>query len=322
MDNRLNNNPVYFTIIIPVYNMGYIIEETLQALSKQTLKGFKVLIVDDGSKDNIKEIVDKWQQLGIINIEYIYQDNQGVSAARNNGLNHCRTPYVLFCDADDIMPYNSIEIVKNKIANHDVVAGLASRNLEDAHHLINSFSSREGIDGLMKKFLYDNASLHFCAFAYKLDILNKHKIRFSDDLKYGEDEEFTWKYLCYCKTASFVEIPLYCYRANPQSASNSVSYRRTQVIDSMIRVSDYYRNNNHPFYNALSSMGIPRAKLAILKQFAVNQCKELFIQLLDDSKYSKYKIRNLLSFPDIRIKLASAVLFISPKIFYKLIGKI
>lgn len=321
MDNRLSNNPVEFTIIIPVYNMGYIIEETLQAIAKQTVKNFKVLIIDDGSKDNVKEIANKWQQLGSINVEYIFQENQGVSAARNNGLNHCKTPYVLFCDADDVMPYNSIEIIKNRIADYDVVAGYASRDLKDANHINESISGHEGIAFLMKKFLYNNAFLHFCSFAYKLDILNNHSIRFSDDLKYGEDEEFTWKYLCYCKSALFVETPLYCYRANPQSASNSVSYLRTQVIDSMIRVSDYYRNNNHHFYNALSSLGIPRAKLAILKQFAVNQCKELFMRLLDDSKYNKYKISNLLSFPDYRIKLASAILCISPKMFYKMIGK-
>lgn len=73
-------------------------------------------------------MIRKWQERKDIDIEYIHQQNKGVSVARNNGIEHCETLDVLFCDADDMMPNYSIEMVRKLISKCDIVAGLASRN--------------------------------------------------------------------------------------------------------------------------------------------------------------------------------------------------
>ena len=311
-----------FSIIIPMYNMGSFIGNTLEAFTKQTYKDFRIIVVDDGSTDDGAEVVHQWMKRDILDIEYVHQTNQGVSAARNNGIEHSKTPYLLFCDADDLTPYNALANISRYIQKYDAVAGLASRNPEEGKVINETQGEREGVDFLMNKFLFNNVDLHFCSFAYKKSILDENNIRFSRDLKYGEDEELTWKYLCHCKSAVFLETPLYCYLPNPNSASHKLSMARTQVIDSMIRVSDYYKKNNHSFYNSLETLGIPRAKLAILKQFAANHRKDLYEELVHCEEYKDYRIKNLLSFPDTKIKLVASIYLLSPSLCYTLLSKL
>lgn len=99
------------SVIIPLYNMQNYIEDTLLSLEKQTYKNFKIIIVDDGSTDKSSKIIQNYHDKNSLNIEYIYQENQGVSTARNTGLDHCNTDYIYFCDADDMLPYNAFEVI-------------------------------------------------------------------------------------------------------------------------------------------------------------------------------------------------------------------
>ena len=310
------------TIIIPMYNMGYIIEDTLNSLLQQTNNKFKVLIVDDGSIDNGASIVKQWMKNNTLDIEYIFQSNQGVSAARNNAINKSDTPYIFFLDADDILPYNTIELMYKYIENYDIVGGLVSRNISQVYAIDNQYTMNEGVDFVHNKFLYDNSSLSFACFVYKKSILDQFCIRFSKNLKYGEDEEFTWKYLCHCKSALFINLPVYLYRSNPVSSSHTITISRTQVIDSMVSVSNYYRACNHSFYTQLNRYGIPRAKLAILKQFAQSKRKDLYDDLINSEDYKAYSISNLTNFPSKKISMASLLFCISPTLFYYLLTKI
>ena len=110
---------------------------------------------------------------------------------------------------------------------------------------------------------------------------------------------------------------------NPKkSAVNNLSMARTQVIDSMIRVSDYYNKEKHGFADQLKMYGIPRAKLAILKQFAVNKRKDLYQELVKSEEYEQYKISSLIHYPDLKIKLVSALYSISPSTCYLLLSLI
>lgn len=310
------------TIIIPMYNMGELIGETLDGFAKQTDKNFKIIIVDDGSTDNGYDIIKQWQNKGCLEIEYVLQDNSGVSSARNNGLDHCKTPYVLFCDADDIMPFYTVELIRNNIKRFDVVGGNAKRFISEINPMLKSTESQKGIDCLMNKFLHDNVSLHFCSFAYRMEILNRYNIRFSSDLKYGEDEEFTWKYLCHCKTAIYTTNILYYYRQNPLSATNKISWLRTNGLDSMIRVSEYYMNKKHPFGQELKSLGVPKEKLYILKLFAKAQRKDLYYKLIECEEYLDYNVKSLIKFPDFKIRMTAILYCISTQLCFSLLKRV
>ncbi|MEM9924523.1 MAG: glycosyltransferase [Cyanobacteria bacterium P01_D01_bin.50] len=96
----------YFSIIIPAYNAIKYLPETLESVLKQTFSNFEVLIINDGSSDNIIEWV-----ADIIDprVKLISQDNQGVSAARNAGIDKSKGEYIAFLDADDLWEPTKLE---------------------------------------------------------------------------------------------------------------------------------------------------------------------------------------------------------------------
>lgn len=90
------------SIIIPSYNYGFIIEETLKNLLEQSYQEWEAIVVDDGSTDHTKEVVAKYVSLDS-RIRYIFQENSGVSVARNRGFRDSKGQYIQFLDADDLL---------------------------------------------------------------------------------------------------------------------------------------------------------------------------------------------------------------------------
>lgn len=100
------------SVIIPMYNAQETIEQTLDSIRCQTMLSsiLEVLIVDDGSNDNSKRIVEEYMiRNKQVPIKYISQKNSGVSAARNRGLKEARGEYIAFLDSDDIWKKNKTE---------------------------------------------------------------------------------------------------------------------------------------------------------------------------------------------------------------------
>lgn len=88
-----------FSIVIPLYNKAHTIIRTLNSVFNQTFKDFEIIIINDGSTDDGVDVVKKFTKDSRIKI--INQSNQGVSAARNNGVSHAKYEYIAFLDGDD-----------------------------------------------------------------------------------------------------------------------------------------------------------------------------------------------------------------------------
>ncbi|MFA6919038.1 MAG: glycosyltransferase family A protein [Patescibacteria group bacterium] len=98
------------SIIIPAYNCASTIDKCLKSVFDQTFQDFEVIVINDGSKDGLNEVIKSWlnppqpslsQREGVI--RYISQENQGAPMARNNGFAESTGEYVIFLDADIIM---------------------------------------------------------------------------------------------------------------------------------------------------------------------------------------------------------------------------
>ena len=101
-----------FSIIIPVYNRPQEIDELLQSLTKQTyIKKFEVVVVEDGSENISKEIVQTYSK--DLNIQYYLKNNTGAGASRNYGMQHATGNYFIIFDSDCIIPPNYLVEVEN-----------------------------------------------------------------------------------------------------------------------------------------------------------------------------------------------------------------
>lgn len=95
-----------FTIVIPLYNKELSIKNTIESVLNQTYQKFEIVIVNDGSTDNSTGIVES---ISDDRIKIIYQQNQGVSAARNCGIKEAKYEWVAFLDGDDLWELNHLE---------------------------------------------------------------------------------------------------------------------------------------------------------------------------------------------------------------------
>lgn len=120
------------TVFTPTYNRAYILPKCYEALKRQTCNDFIWLIVDDGSTDNTKELIKKWKNENKIEIQYIYQDNQGMHGAHNTGHKNLKTELCIGCDSDDYLYDDCIEKVlkrwneRNKRCNYSGVIGMCA----------------------------------------------------------------------------------------------------------------------------------------------------------------------------------------------------
>lgn len=93
------------SIIIPVYNQAGVIGKCLNSIFNQTLKDFEVIIVNDGSTDNLLAVLQPWQE----KVKIYTQSNKGAPTARNFGFSQSQGDYLLFCDADIILAPDALQ---------------------------------------------------------------------------------------------------------------------------------------------------------------------------------------------------------------------
>jgi glycosyltransferase involved in cell wall biosynthesis len=107
---------MFFSIIIPLYNRPQEIQELLYTLTQQSFTNFEVLIIEDGSTNDAKEIVDTYQNQ--LNIHYFYKPNGGQGFARNYGFEKAKGDYFILFDSDCLIPSDYLENVDKQLSNH------------------------------------------------------------------------------------------------------------------------------------------------------------------------------------------------------------
>jgi glycosyltransferase involved in cell wall biosynthesis len=96
------------SVIIPTYNRGYIVRQAIESVLEQTLEDFELLIIDDGSTDNTRSVIES---LNDHRVRYFYKTNGGPASARNYGLARATGEFIAFLDSDDFWPKNYLEVM-------------------------------------------------------------------------------------------------------------------------------------------------------------------------------------------------------------------
>ncbi len=102
----MNKKKALVSVIIPVFNCAKYLGEAIESVLEQTYKPIEIIVVNDGSTDNSQAVAKSYSN----NIKYHYQENSGIGAARNKGIELSKGDYLAFLDADDLWVKNRLEI--------------------------------------------------------------------------------------------------------------------------------------------------------------------------------------------------------------------
>lgn len=129
------------TVFTPSYNRANLLHRCYESLLRQTNKAFKWLIVDDGSTDNTKRVVEQWIQENKIEIQYIYKENGGLHTGYNTAIEHIDTELSVCIDSDDWLPDNAVEVIISTWNEKysDDIAGLIGLDYTSEGKIIGDF---------------------------------------------------------------------------------------------------------------------------------------------------------------------------------------
>ncbi len=210
------------SVIIPAYNAEKYLRECLDSVLNQTYKNVELIIVNDGSQDGTKDILEEYKSR-YSNVQVIHTENGGVSRARNIGLEHADSDYIMFLDSDDLLVSNAIEILlfdlKDNVA--DIACGLMNSGVSNGAISCNETKTAvwKGTEAI-EKALEDNPYTYSsCAKLFKRQVLDK--VRFIEGRKIHEDSYFVFCTLMNQPTVVVRDVYIYKYRPNENSASHA-----------------------------------------------------------------------------------------------------
>ena len=210
------------TFIIPAYNCSKTLDRTLNSLVTQTIKKFNVVIVDDYSTENIKEIIDKY--LEQLNITYIRnKTNIGCGGSRQVGIDFVGTSddYVTFLDADDILVPEAVEIFLNTISNNTGV------------DIIFSYFAIKPLKGPLRHFNFGHYSENHCFMMhgklYNTQFLQDFSIHEDVRAGYFDDSFFNLQALSIARKIAFIPKITYIYIKTEGSASVNNFYGKNTL---------------------------------------------------------------------------------------------
>jgi len=208
---------VFLSIIIPCYNVENYLVQTIRSLQNlENSNDVEFIFINDGSKDNTLKIIHDFLQTDS-RVILIDQQNQGVSAARNNALEVAKGQYILFLDGDDCLETDTINILKRNrcdalLAPIYTCTGKSKQLLD--------FQIQEGeytIEELFQRiYFFPPAPM----LIYNGDIIRNHHIRFSNQIKAGEVLDFTFSFFTHANSIQVIHTGFYNYVLRPTSATH------------------------------------------------------------------------------------------------------
>lgn len=314
---------IKISVIIPVYNTEKYIKKCISSLANQTMQEFEVVIVNDGSTDNSKEIIQDCINKKLIkNIVYLEKKNGGLSDARNYGVQHAKGKYIAFLDSDDYIDKDlfckleqyidkNIDLIKFKMKTVD----LDDKILEKKDGPI--FKECTGTEAFEKLVTHDLFLEVACIYLYRREFFIKNDFKYQLGL-YHEDFGLT---------------PFVIACANSVVSLNIFGYNYLQTKNSIMRNNDYSKevkksNDVLKHYdNALKNIKkyeINEKTSALIKSYYTNAVL-LKAEYLKDKEYQQYikqlKIRKLyknIKPTNIKQLIKRILLFINIRLYIKM----
>ena len=282
------------SVIVPVYNTELYLEKCLDSLVNQTLADIEIIIVNDGSPDNSKDIANKYLKKYPDKIKYYEQSNGGQGSARNLGLKKATGEYIGYVDSDDYVNLHMFEKMYNQGVKENADVVMCS------HTIVYEKNNKECVENLFQKTnnpkancLFNNAGV--CNKIYKKALLEEFTFR---SKVWYEDIDFVTKVILKANKFAFVDEGLYYYLYREGSTMNNNNITKNldilKAFDSILS----YRNIKEYFpeveYLAINHIYIA-AVVRIINAKGVNNRKAIINKLINymnenfkDFKQNKY----------------------------------
>ena len=296
------------SIIVPVYNVEKYLDKCLNSLVNQTLKDIEIIIVNDGSTDNSKQIIEQYATKYNNLIKVVEEKNQGLGAARNNGLKFATSDYIIFVDSDDYVETNMVEELYNKILEEQADFVICGNNVvtEDYKVISKTFPNKYEKYDFNTQMIFGN----LCAWnkIIKKTLLEDDSLAFRSNVWY-EDIDVSFKLFLKAKKMCILPKNLYNYLFRQGSIMNSKSLQKNlDLIAAFDEIIKYSKQNGYydKYYKEIEFLAIDHlyiscaVRIITNKTSNKNEIKKLLNVIFEYmnknfNNYSKNKYLKLLS---------------------------
>lgn len=228
------------SIIVPVYNGEKHIDECIKSLTAQNYNNVQIICVNDGSTDCSNQLLEKWTQADS-RVEVYFQNNSGVSAARNTGLLYAKGDYITFVDCDDTVESNMYTEMMNQFYDDTVGMVHCSYNkvpLEGEKYCVGGSGKITRVSGsemqecLIKGVRFTGSP---CTKIYKKNIIQD--VIFDRSIKINEDVWFNYCVLNNIQDTIFMDCGFYNYFEWNSGATKTTVDKK--IVDDCVKVAEY-----------------------------------------------------------------------------------
>lgn len=229
--------PILISIIVPVYNSEKTLIKCLDSIMNQSLYNWELILINDGSKDGSREICDKYA-LNDRRIRVFHKENEGVSIARNLGLDSAEGKFVTFIDSDDWVDIKYLEHLVSHM-NGDIDLVISYAQFYNEHGCRKKVYPEKIVadDNFESIFIDNDMHWHTSPWSklYRMDIIRKNNLRFCEGMHIGEDALFLYSYILLSKKLYISSDTDYCYY---ETSQNSLTKRINNLSSELLS----YRN--------------------------------------------------------------------------------
>ncbi len=244
------------SVIVPIYKVEPYLEKCVDSILAQTYTDLEVILVDDGSPDNCGAICDRFASSDA-RVRVIHQENAGVGAARNAGLDAAQGEYVLFTDSDDRPDPDMVQVMVDAMEQND--ADLVTVNFRAVTPTLTKECVMRMPDNVLtfdkpdlahvNRYWGTQASIFVWNCLYRTDLIRRFGLRFhSIQEVHSEDQLFNYCYYLSVRKAICIGRSLYSYTKRENTLSHSL--KPTELLDrrlTLMRVlRDYVQTNGFP----------------------------------------------------------------------------
>lgn len=308
------------SIVIPVYNGQGYLTQIVDCLKGQTCKNFEAIFINDGSTDDTEA---RFEQLrpswGDLDIKMYSQENQGVSVARNLGIQKVTGDFLSFYDVDDVIPPHYVEFILNSFQRVDAelifwrfircsVAHIKVENVDKLKIIL--LNQQE----MLERFLYKRFVAGCWSCAVKISVVQRNQLGYERGIRYGEDLNYVWQILLCSKTVGHIDNPLYYYIVQPNSVMSQFDQRRIEGYRAAVNLTEFVREKAPEFAPLYEKYEAPRILWSIAWQAAVKLDSRKFHEFCDKLPM-KETMQALASHPSAKVRMSARLYVISPELF-------